>query len=308
MPFPLRPALLLASASLGLVIAISHDHRQRVEPVTANAGGIQRHIPLKEPVQPLPHSASPKRTGLAAVLAASKEFQSTRDLHGLYARLKDSENPDERQFALKAVDFCARYVIRSGARESFATAQESIPQASAEQDLVNRTLYAKCAGFRNVGSSAMWAELGRLKDIVANEEGNAAAAVKAARLLAMNNADQASELALKVLRSRQPDAIAELEPYFQELRDNRSNAAGLPTDGNVDGLAIRLAACELGKDCSSAALEMQSLCLHGGSCEDSLVEKTAKVLPPLAMQEVLRRRDEFVSAVKTGDFRAFGLK
>ncbi|WP_090443794.1 hypothetical protein [Duganella sp. CF458] len=259
---------------------------------------------IVHPTMPAPLQQPQDR--LAFAIKVSGEFQSTRDLHALYMKFRDGADPNARYFALRAIDFCARFLVRSSSGAAFSTAPELLRGATDQQDLANRQLYARCAGFRNVPPSEIWASIRHLKTVVANESSNIAIAAKASDLLSMNKLEQAASLASSVLRSREPDAIAELEHYLQEVQDTRSKASGQSSDNNIDGLAIRLAACELGKDCSSTALEQQLLCMYGGGCDDSLAQRTARALPESAMLEVLRRRDDFVLAIKTGKLGVFG--
>lgn len=236
----------------------------------------------------------------------SREYQTTIDLHGLYVKYRDSADPNALYFAYKSVDFCARYIPKND-RDIYSAAPEYLPSATAQQDMVNRSLFARCSGFKEFTPKSYWAEAKRLKKAVEEGQGNVTLAAKAAQLLTSNKSSEAANYARTVLLSKEPDAIEALEAYVVETQSPPQAQAEKIRAAELDGIAIRLAACSLGKECGKDALEMLSLCLYGGSCDDSLEAKTAKVLNNAEMQLVLKRRDTFVSAINNGDLKVFGL-
>lgn len=247
---------------------------------------------------------------LTSVLAISNEYQSTRDLHSLFTKYRLSNNPSEKFFAWKAIDFCSRYLLPTN-RDIFVSQPESLPGLTQEQDAMNQRLFGKCAGFKEFTPAQYRAQLKQIQESAINGGSNSIAAIKANELfMAHKNEEDAAKLAKQVLQSKEPDAIMTLVDSMQVYWDAKIVAqqnSGKPPEADTSAVALRLVACDLGRDCSKDALDMQMMCVYAGSCEDSLESRTLKLLTPAEADDVRQKMKIYLAAIKQGDLKIFGL-
>ncbi|MFZ6842967.1 hypothetical protein [Undibacterium sp. RuTC16W] len=247
---------------------------------------------------------------LTSVLAISSEYQSTRDLHSLFTKYRLSNNPTEKFFAWKAIDFCSRYLLSTN-RDIFVSQPEPLPGLTQEQDAMNQRLFGKCAGFKEFTPTQYRAQLKQVQESAINGGSNSIAAVQANELfITHKNEEDAVKLAKQVLQSKEPDAIMALvdsmQVYWDAKKINQQNS-GKPPEADTSAVALRLAACDLGRDCSKDALDMQVMCVYAGSCEDSLESRTMKLLTPAEADDVRQKMKIYLAAIKQGDLKIFGL-
>ena len=265
------------------------------------------------PIREAPSVASTNHPQeLDTAIALSKEYQSARDMHGLYAKYRHSDNPDEKYFAWRAIEFCSRFLMPSK-RDTFVAAPEKLWNSTPDRDLVEHNLFARCSEFKEFTSNKDFrTEVRNLEDELKESNSKIILAGKSSDLLTQGKKDEANAIARQVLLSKEPDAIASLENYLKESRNEQRKllpgykpGQAQPTD--TSAIALELAACDLGKDCSKDSEEAQSICTWGGPCDESLADQKLKPLTQAEADEVRRKKDQYVNAIRNGDLSAFGL-
>ncbi|MQR00456.1 hypothetical protein [Glaciimonas soli] len=259
----------------------------------------------------------------SAFIAISKAYQSTNDLYALYAKYRNSENADEKYFAWNALQFCARYAL-PGRGNVIVVLPKSPPyklldgpaNSAPSRDIADRNLAARCAGFTNMTVDALKAENKALGKEVQNGDSYAAIEYKLIALDKIGKKDEAHLLAKNAFLSQEPDAIVALTGYMQTLWDDAEHKN---TNENIEvkdlqsvkpdtrAMGFHLAACDLGLDCSAHAVDVEGMCVYGGSCEMPMEEALKQLLTPAEIDDMLNKRDFYVQAIKAGDYKAVGL-
>jgi len=286
---------------------IAVDHRMD-ELQNLNDKIVHAPLPVGQTVKRDPQSHK-----LATAIELSKEYQTTRDMHDIYVKYRHSTNPDEKYFAFRAMEFCSRFLLPSK-RNTFVAAPEKLWNGNPERDIVEHNLFARCSEFKEFASNHDFREeLKSLEQEVNESDSNIVLANKSANLLMLGKVDDARALAKQVLLSQEPDAIASLETYLKQYKNEQMKllpdykpGQAQPTD--TSSIALALAACDLGKDCSKDSEEAESICTWGGACGEDLIDQKLKTLTQAEAEEVRRKKDQYVSAIKSGDLTVFGFQ
>ncbi len=266
-------------------------------------------------------SVTPTRQvhNLSAFIAISKAYQSTNDMYALYTKYRNSSNADEKYFAWNALQFCKQYVQLSQ-RNAIVVQPLSVPyeltnapaNTAPYRDIADRNLAARCAGFINMTAADFKAENKILGKEVQNGDSYASIEYKLGTLDRQGKKDEARLLAKQAFLSQEPDAIYGLTEYLQTWWDaaehkNTDNEDPQQIKPDTRAMGFRLAACDLGLDCSPHAVYTEEMCVYGGSCEMSMEEALKQSLTPTEIEDMLNKRDFYLQAIKAGDYKAVGL-
>ena len=122
--------------------------------------------------------------------------------------------------------------------------------------------------------------------------------------------DEALDVARRTVQSGDGYAVASLQEYMHRMIAQKMETQQLPGSERSDlrGLAVAMAACQLGLDCSADSLTALLLCANGGQCAGNLTDRYLQALPNAADRERAGRlADLTLAAIRTNDFVSLGL-
>ncbi|WP_410209652.1 hypothetical protein [Aquirhabdus sp.] len=286
----------------------SSTHTSKSQPNSVPILQKQNSITTSPQVIDKPSSPiTPFQHNLKHAVALNHEYQLSDDLHGLYLKYKESKNPDELYIAEQAISFCKQF-ISSPSDEALTLSPKSmynpLPNHTPDQNTAIQHLYSICSTFSHEFKTAKqyFAEEERLSERVVSGESYSSAVDRMILLASQGERDKIIPLLKEVILSKEPDAINSVQDIILKRWQ------GAESKGVVGQFAIRLAACDLGRECSKDALDQQLSCLSGSACNLSLEDELMNHLTPTEQQEVMQKKALFLRAVDEGDLAALGIE
>ncbi|AXI03827.1 hypothetical protein [Aquirhabdus parva] len=281
----------------------------------------QTSAPLPVMQAPTPKPPSSVQTNIAPApfvhnlnheLALEQAYQSSHDLHGFYLKYHNSTNPDEQLFALRAAELCAQFI--ASPEDSLTLQIQSLPNRnrSPEAQLAIQTLFARCSAFSHefTTAKAFRDEVARLSNEVIQGESYFGTEMRVAiqQATGEGSKNQIKPLIRAVLLSKEPEAINGISsfmlPIWKTAAQNDTDSPSSPA--RVNALALMLATCELGRDCSKDANDSIQHCTCSNECQ-GLVEASIADIPLDLRQVVLSKKSEYVRAIQQGNLQILGL-
>jgi hypothetical protein len=295
-----------------------------VSPATTNSAAVMQpprssaSPSVGEPSFPAQTAAGAKPASaklLAPGLAVALEYQSARDLKAFYEKYRADPAPAMKFWVAQALDTCVRFA-KNPQGKSYESTDDYYQFSNEGKELADRT-----EAFKNMHARCNGLELRPVKDITreANELKTAAAnqgdikALAAQGLLVedkYSDADMAKTVS-KVLGSQDPYAVAEMAGLLQRpgLDYMLLGLGNQPVSYEIVDAAARLAACDLGADCSRDSVQWAAACIEQNRCSAPGVAR--QLLDNLDSDadrlEVKRVSQLITKAVQTGDVSLLGL-
>jgi hypothetical protein len=262
-------------------------------------------------------AATVARSGklLAPELAIALEFQASRDLKAFYEKYHADPAPGMKFWVAQALDICIRFA-KNPQGNSYESSNDFFLSSSEGKQLADRT-----EAFKNMQSRCNGLELRPVKEITreVNELKSAAASqgdikAMAAQGLLIDDKYSDADIAKtvrSVLTSQDPYAVAEMASLLQRpgLDYMLLGLGNQPVSYEIVDAAARLAACDLGADCSRDSLQWTAACIEQNRCNAPSV--TRQLLDNLDSDadriEVKRVSALIVKAMQTGDVSLLGL-
>lgn len=231
--------------------------------------------------------------------------ESARDLHALFEQSWRSADLRVLEEAGMALYLCNEHRRHADALAIAFAGGDPGPLHGAltpARQRANAELDSRCRGFGRLAPAtleAMQASLqqrlraggSRLADGAQQEASSLPTA------LAMSLLEAGEAASFERARPTLIAALARQADYAEE------------SEGRQDiGIAVLLASCELGRDCSAGAYDALRRCTWQGLCEQGLFEGWRDGLAPVRADAVQQLRDRIVKAVQSGDAASLGLQ
>lgn len=192
------------------------------------------------------------------------------------------------QYAADPIAFDADLALKRSLRKDLAASLKN----------AGDILIARCHGFagRSIGST----EIRRMMTLAA-QQGSLAAQTQLFADQAMSGVakpDEVSDVANKVLISKDADAFAALAPLMgRPAAGYQAALKPIPAGTDLAEAAWSTAACRLGRDCSSRSSAVIQMCLGGGvNCQLQGIESFYRqaVLPPAEANQLGRLVEQLI--------------
>lgn len=241
----------------------------------------------------------------------SNPLERSTDLRAVYARYKDSANPNERHIAYRAWSACfPTFIGPQGQAVSLDSVTAGVARNAADTASrvdAYRALMGRCKGFADIPREQLLAETARQKAAVSSGAALAPGEL-AARYLGDGDTARAIETARAVLVSRDAAAIDSLREFVNQVLVQQVDAQRAAPDERPDlrALAFGLAACRLGLDCGADTLTALQQCASSGACSGSVADRYVQSVAEADRARLAQETDKVLRAVASGDITALG--
>ncbi|MGY0620068.1 hypothetical protein [Lysobacter sp. A378] len=276
-----RQLLLLCLASLLLLAAVLAYPGGEGTVASTGAGPVEADIAVPVPVPanaqraPVDHAPlDPRRQAHRATLPGKSsrraELESAPDLYAYANTLAPAVragDPEAAWMLSRVHEYCSAYAMAPAdyARDTQAIGEMQLRTSEAMVAARTRT-GKRCARFVPRDDLSYTAIL-----VGTTEAAEAGSLAAEAALLAIGEPLETSDayrhdLVERVQRSGDPESFAALSPAMGIRASGQQAFAGQVAGTQLAEVAWKVAACELGMDCSAGSTLMTSLCANGGIC------------------------------------------
>jgi hypothetical protein len=240
-------------------------------------------------------------------------LERSDNLRQIYERLRDSRYGFERSVAFRAWSACfPQFMSADGQAVSLDKLFQALPLNAPDNALrveAYRELRRRCEPFFELSRDDVIAftqqQSDRWKKGDALDPGELAL-----KYLKADDKQKALAVVRDVLSSRDAYAIASMREFVHQYLVLQVDAQALPGSTRTDlkSLALTVAACDLGLDCSEQSLTALQLCAHSGYCLGGVIDRYAQSLPnPTDREQLAVESRRVAAAIAAGDLKALGL-
>jgi hypothetical protein len=290
-----------------------------------NSGPLPSAVPNtvaapSSPVQSANHISAVPENGIrwqeVAVLTArlANPVEQTTDLSATYERYVSSESTIERSIAYRAWGACFPTFMGSDGQpvsvDTIARGLAANSENNAKRIAAYTDLRRRCEGFFRLGRDEILHASQRQLD--AHNRGDIVnPGDLAMKHFLEGRADEALDVAKRTLESGDPYAIASLQEYLHRVIAKKIDEQQLPrtTRSDLSGLAVVLAACQLGWDCAANSLTALQQCANTGLCDATVSDRYLQALPNAKDRELaLVERDRTLEAIRSKNYASLALE
>lgn len=240
-------------------------------------------------------------------------LERSDNLRKTYESFRDSRFGFERSVAFRAWSACfPQFMSADGQAVSLEKLTQALPvnaPNNAARMEAYRELRHRCEPFFELSRDDVIAATQRQSDLW--KKGDALDPGELAlKYLKADDKPKALAVVRDVLTSRDAYAIASLREFVHQFLVLQVDAQALPGSTRTDlkSLALTVAACDLGLDCSAESLTALQLCAHSGFCVGSVIDRYAQSLPyPSDRQRLGEESQRVAAAIQAADMKALGL-
>ncbi|TAG48746.1 MAG: hypothetical protein EAZ30_06200 [Betaproteobacteria bacterium] len=252
-------------------------------------------------------------SGFAGLTARhANALERSADLNADYRRLESALTPFERDLAYRAWSACfPTFLSAAGQVGSVQNLIDAMPRGASSNALrteAYQKLRQRCAGFFHLSSDELVQTTQRLDDMA--RRGDAASVGELAfKFWREGDEARARDLARASIISRDGYSIASLQEYVHRSLERRIDEGSFAKTERSDlrALALAIAACEYGLDCSADSLTALQLCTNNAQCEGALPERYLQRLDTVEDRQRLQALvRETIAAIQSNDFAKLG--
>ena len=240
-------------------------------------------------------------------------LERSDNLRKIYESFRDSRYGFERSVAFRAWSACfPQFMSADGHAVSLEKLTQALPVNAPGNALrvdAYRELRRRCEPFFELSRDDVIAFTQRQSDLWKKGEALDPGEL-ALKYLKADDKPKALAVVRDVLTSRDAYAIASLREFVHQFLVLQVDAQALPGSTRTDlkSLALTVAACDLGLDCSEQSLTALQLCAHSGYCSGDVIDRYAQALPnPLDRQRLGEESQRVAAAIQAADMKALGL-
>ena len=240
-------------------------------------------------------------------------LERSDNLRQIYESFRDSRYGFERSVAFRAWSACfPQFISADGQAVSLEKLKQALPvnapNNAARMDAY-RELRRRCEPFFELSRDDVIGFTQRQSDLWKKGEALDPGEL-ALKYLKADDTPKALAVVRDVLTSRDAYAIASLREFVHQFLVLQVDAQALPggTRTDLKSLALTVAACDLGLDCSEQSLTALQLCAHSGYCSGDVIDRYAQALPnPTDRAQLAAENRRVAAAIAAGDGKALGL-
>jgi len=237
-------------------------------------------------------------------------LERSDNLRKIYESLRDSRYGFERSVAFRAWSACfPQFMSADGQAVSLEKLTKALPvnaPNNAARVEAYRELRRRCEPFFELSRDDVIAFTQRQSDLWKKGEALDPGEL-ALKYLKADEKPKALTVVRDVLSSRDAYAIASLREFVHQYLALQVDAQVLPgnTRTDITSLALTVAACDLGLDCSADSLTALQQCAHSGLCEGSVIDRYVQtLLNPGDRERLADESRRMTAAITSGDFTA----
>lgn len=240
-------------------------------------------------------------------------LERSDNLRKIYESFRDSRYGFERSVAFRAWSACfPQFMNADGHAVSLEKLTLALPvnaPNNAARMEAYRELRRRCEPFFELSRDDVMAFTQRQSDLWKKGEALDPGEL-ALKYLKADDKPKALAVVRDVLSSRDAYAIASMREFVHQFLVLQVDAQALPGSTRTDlkSLALTVAACDLGLDCSERSLTALQLCAHSGYCRGGVIDRYAQALPkPTDREQLAAESRRVAAAIAAGDLKALGL-
>ena len=240
-------------------------------------------------------------------------LERSDNLRKTYEIFRDSRFGFERSVAFRAWSACfPQFMSADGQAVSLEKLSAALPMNApnnAARIDAYRELRRRCEPFFELSRDDVIALTQRQSDLWKKGEALDPGEL-ALKYLKADDKPKALAVMRDVLTSRDAYAIASMREFVHQFLVLQVDAQALPSSTRTDlkSLALTVAACDLGLDCTEQSLTALLLCAHNGYCSGDVIDRYAQSLPnPTDRERLGEESRRVIAAIQVADVKPLGL-
>ena len=230
--------------------------------------------------------------------ARARSFGGAKNLWDFARAAVQSNNPSDLLEGFASTNACVNYLSTAAELNKFATGEKSqvVGQLTSDRQLAITELNTRCAGFQQAGRELTQ----ELRSTLSSRLSSAGYQFQSGHAIS-------NEQLKSLLSSDAPDAVGTaaihlLGPWQAKL----GIADGDPRENEL-AVAVSLAQCDLGKDCSVGSWESLEECALTGRCNQDARSNWEQGFDAEQIARIGGYRQQVVAAVRNRDWAGLGL-